>query len=153
MSHSAHITRFLGEGDFPFALTIGPAEDLEALRGDRLRQAGLGAGAGALMAIQSRLASGTFLIDDVRQTLRLGLIGAGMEAEAAYRLVERSLKPGTLVKAAMVAGDVIDALLSGDPDDRPGDDAEKREGSPDPVQPGCPTDDSDGPGSMDKEPS
>lgn len=153
MSHSARIRRFFGEGEFDFALTIGPAEDLELNRSDKLRKMGFDAGQGAIMAIQARLAGGTFLIDDVRQTLRLSLIGAGMEPEDAFRLVERNLKPGYVIKAAMVAGDVIDALLSGDPEDQPGADRPgEPDGQPVPIQPGSPTGASDGPGSTAKAP-
>lgn len=148
MSRSARIVRFFGEGEFEFALTIGPAEQLEQVRGDALRKMGFDAGQGAIMAIQRRLAEGTFLIDDVRQTLRLGLVGAGMEREDAWRLVERNLQPGDLIKAAMLAGDVIDALLSGDPEDQPGADASgEPDGPPVPIQPGSPTAASDGRGS------
>ena len=151
MSRSAKVTRFLGEGDFVFALTIGPAEQLEEVRGDALRLKGFGPGEGAIMAIQGRLSGGSFLIDDVRQTLRLGLIGGGMEPEAAFRLVERNLIPGTLVKAAIVAADVIDALLVGSPDDQPGgDQSGEIDGPPVPIQPGSPTAASAGPGSTSK---
>lgn len=151
MSHTARIRRFFGEGEFDFALTIGPAEDLEMNRSDKLRKMGFDAGQGAIMAIQARLAGGTFLIDDVRQTLRLALIGADMDPEDAFRLVERNLKPGYLIKAAMVAGDVIDALLSGDPEDQPGaDQSGEADGPPVPIQPGSPTGASDGPGSTAK---
>lgn len=151
MSRSARIVRFFGEGDYDFALTIGPAEQLEQVRGDALRKLGFDAGQGAIMAIQRRLAEGTFLIDDVRQTLRLGLIGAGMDREDAYRLVERNLQPGDLIKAAMLAGDVIDALLSGDPDDQPGaDQSGGADGLSVPIQPGSQTDASAGPGSTDR---
>lgn len=151
MSRSARITRFFGEGDYDFALTIGPAEQLEQVRGDALRKLGFDAGQGAIMAIQRRLAEGTFLIDDVRQTLRLGLIGAGMDREDAYRLVDRNLQPGDLIRAAMLAGDVIDALLSGDPDDQPGaDQSGGADGPPVPTQPGSQTDAFAGPGSTDR---
>lgn len=151
MSHSARIRRFFGEGEFDFALTIGPAEDLELIRSDKLRKMGFDAGQGAIMAIQARLSAGTFLIDDVRQTLIKSLIGADMDPEDAYRLVERNLKPGRLIKAAVVAGDCIDALLTGDPDDRPGaDQPGGANGPPAPIQPGSPTDGSDGPGSTAK---
>lgn len=151
MSRSARITRFFGEGEFEFALTIGPAEQLEQVRGDALRKLGFGPGEGAIMAIQKRLADGSFLIDDVRQTLRLSLIGAGMEREDAFRLVERNLQPGDLIKAAMLAGDVIDALLSGDPDDQPGADVSgEPDGPPAPIQPGSRTAASAGPGSTAK---
>lgn len=151
MSRTARITRFFGEGDYEFALTIGPAEQLEQVRGDAMRKLGFDAGQGGIMAIQRRLAEGTFLIDDVRQTLRLGLIGAGMDREEAFRLVDRNLQPGDLIRAAMVAGDVIDALLSGDPDDQPGADRPGEDkGPPDPTQPGSPTDASAGPGSTDR---
>jgi len=74
-----------------------------------------------------------------------------MDVEAAFRLVERNLKPGYLIKAAIVAADVIDALLVGSPDDQPGaGEGGKADGPPAPIQPGSPTDDSAGPGSMDR---
>lgn len=151
MSHTGKIRRFFGEGDFDFALTIGAAEDLEQLRADEMRKAGHGPGAGSIMAVQARLATGQFLLNDIRQTLRLALVGAGMETEEAYRLVTRNLKPGAILKAAGVAGDIIDAFLIGDADDQPkGDASGETDGPPDPTQPGSLTGASDGPGSTDR---
>lgn len=151
MTRSALVRRFFGEGDFDFALVIGPAEELEQVRCDALRKAGFDAGQGSIMAIKGRIAGGTFLLDDVRQTLRLGLIGAGMKREDAFRLVDRNLKPGHVLDAALVAADVLDALLSGDPDDQPGADRPGEiKGLSDPIQPGSPTDGSNGPGFTDR---
>lgn len=151
MTASAQIVRFFGEADFAFALTIGPAQMLEEVRGEALRKQGFDPGASGLMAIQGRLADGTFLIGDIRETLRLGLIGGGMEREDAARLVDRHVVSGYLVKAAMLAGEVLYAALSGSPDDQPGaDQPGGAKGQPAPIQPGSPTGASAGAGSSAK---
>lgn len=151
MTASAQITRFFGEGDFAFALTIGPAQMLEEVRGEALRKQGFDPGHAGLMAIQSRLATGTFLIEDIKQPLRLGLIGAGMDREDAARLVDRHVVSGYIIKAAMVAGDVLDACLSGVPDDQPGaDQLGEAKGAAVPIQPASPTAASAGAGSSAK---
>lgn len=151
MSGSAEVTKFFGEADFRFALTIGVAQQLEEVRGESLRRQGFDPGHAGLMAIQGRLSAGMFLIADIKQTLRLGLVGAGMDPEDAARLVDRHVISGYLVKAAMIAGDVLDAALSGAVDDAPGSDRPGEvEGQPAPIQPGSRTDASDGPGSTDR---
>lgn len=153
MSRSARLKRFFGEGDHEFALTIGAADELEEVRGEALRKLGYhNPGHAAVMAINGRLASGQFLNGDLRDTIRLALIGAGMEREDAFRLVERGLKPGSMLKGAQLAADIIDTFLTGDPTDIPGADLGEGGGPPAPIQPGTPMDDSDGPGSTDRVP-
>lgn len=59
----------------------------------------------------------TWRVQDVQETLRLGLIGAGCEPKMAQRLVEEQARPGRLAESAMVAFAVLIAAIQGDEED------------------------------------
>lgn len=143
-----------GEREEVFLLTIGAAEELEEVRCEALRKMGFDAGQAGLMAIFTRLSTGTWLVGDLRSTLRYGLIGHGMERDPATRLVQRELVPGNMGRCAILASKVLRAFIIGDPEDAPkGGDPEKAEGSAAPIQPAAPTAASAGAGSTDRAPS
>lgn len=71
---------------------------------------------GGVQRVFERLCDGGYLVDDIRQTLRLGLIGGGMEKPAAKQLVERIVVP-PLVPHVEAAGRVLRAILIGVPGD------------------------------------
>lgn len=66
------------------------------------------------MFVLTRLETGSWLVDDVVETIRLGLIGGGAEALDALRLVERYVKdrPAWLLNVK-VAQAVLGAALLG----------------------------------------
>ena len=87
MSLKAEVTLTWGDGTYPFALKGAQIEELE-------RQCGkIGIG-----AIFQRIALGTYFWRDVRETIRLGLIGGGMGAVEALRKVD------TYIDAPVEAG-------------------------------------------------
>jgi hypothetical protein len=117
MSRGAEIELNFPDQPRIFALKIGQL---------RLLQEKCGAGP---MAVLRRLSSGDWLVDDVIETLRLGLIGGGVKLEEAVKLrAEIEQRPlGEAVPAAIV---VLSAALVGPPDEAfddtgQGDDAEK----------------------------
>ena len=73
-------------------------------------------GTGPFMVYQ-RLADGTWRVDDVREPLRLGLIGGGMNPTMALGKVGRYVTPGTFLENVMAARRVMLAALFGDPAD------------------------------------
>lgn len=113
MSRSARVTRFFGGEDRVFALRIGEAEELQETFDC------------GLLPLATRVAAVD--VRAVREVLRLGLIGGGMEGpgerERAARLVRRHLVPGELVAAADVALAAINAACRGAEDERLGEPA------------------------------
>lgn len=77
MNTSAEITLEWGDGEYLFALKMKQLEELE-----RVCDAPIG-------VISNRLFTGQYKISDVVHTIRLGLIGGGMEPVQAKRLVEQ----------------------------------------------------------------
>ena len=105
MSGDGAVTKTWGDGDHVFRLRIGEIRELE----DK-RDAGC-------FQIYKRLADGSCRFDDIRETLRLGLIGGGMQAPLALGLVAKYAGPTTFMENLLVAQAVITAALFGDPGD------------------------------------
>jgi hypothetical protein len=98
-----------GEDQFCLA-KVGLLLDLE----DKCR-AGIG-------TIFGRLESGHYFVNDVRETIRLGLIGGGMSAEKAMAAVKNHVDGRPLALSVLIAHAVIEAVLIGVPDDPVGKD-------------------------------
>jgi hypothetical protein len=77
-------------GGLPITMTWGDGEHRFALPLGRLRELQEKTGAGPLKLF-NRIRSGDWLVDDLRETIRLGLIGGGMAPDAAFALVRRYL--------------------------------------------------------------
>lgn len=92
-------------GEHEFALDIG---GLRALQGH--------CDAGP-QQILNRLTTGHWRVDDVFQTIRLGLIGGGMAQADANRLVDATFKSHKLMQFRPTAQAILVAALIGDPDD------------------------------------
>jgi hypothetical protein len=69
--------------------------------------------------IYARLASGSYFLNDVRETIRLGLIGAGATPEKAMASVKNNVDANEngLAPSILVALAVLEAVLVGVPDD------------------------------------
>lgn len=72
-----------------------------------------------LATIRWRLENGQWYVRDVRDTIRLGLIGGGLKPEEAQRLVETAvdMNPSGLAPSVLVAVAVVQAVMIGVPDD------------------------------------
>ncbi len=72
-----------------------------------------------LAVIYGRLASGNWYVNDIRETIRLGLIGAGTKPDEAMRLVKVSVdgNPRGLAESVLTAMAIIEAVIIGVPDD------------------------------------
>lgn len=64
-----------------------------------------------------RLTSGSWRIDDLRETVRLGLEGAEVTSSEAGRLVRDYIDGKPLLESVMVAARILEAALSGAPDE------------------------------------
>ena len=87
-----------GEHDFCFA--IGQLRALEQ-RCDA-----------GVAVILTRLIGGQFKVDDIHETLRLGLEGAGMSSRDAVRLIESAYPQANLFDLSVAATRVLAAFIS-----------------------------------------
>lgn len=67
--------------------------------------------------IFKRIAESSWRFDDIRETIRLGLIGGGLDPQRALGIVGRYVVPGQLVKAATIAQAILLAALVSPEDD------------------------------------
>lgn len=101
------------DGTYAFRLAIGELEELQ-------EKTGVGP-----YALLRRLLANDWLIEDVRQTIRLGLIGGGHEPVASKRLVERYVdQRSDWLNNAMLAQAIVSAALVGAPEELPGKESE-----------------------------
>jgi hypothetical protein len=99
-----------------FRLAIGDCEQLQEVI-NRGRVA-LGLPAVGPTALFKLMATGDAWPHEVREVLRLGLIGAGMKTDRALVLIKRHIEPpGQFVQASAMACAVLGAALYGVPDD------------------------------------
>jgi hypothetical protein len=96
-----------GDGEQKFALPIGQLREL---------QNKCDAGPAKVLG---RLGSTEWFIDDIRETIRLGLIGGGKTPAEAHMLVVRYIdeRPGGLMESRLVAQVALMKALVGDPSD------------------------------------
>jgi hypothetical protein len=126
MSRSAHIHLALWDGEYDFQLRLGELQKLQEA-----------CDAGPLH-IRRRLLSDEWKIEDVRETLRLGLMGAGMKQDEALTLIRRHVDPPYLAENTTNAFLVISASVIGVDDERLGEplaeegDRQSAESSPSP---------------------
>lgn len=105
MSRSAKIRGVFGDGIKDFALTIGGLEEL---------QEACDAGPEEIFF---RIKTGKWRVADVRETLRIALIGGGLPATRALVLVDRHASTGGLAEWKVLAAAIIAAALDGAPDE------------------------------------
>ncbi len=71
-------------------------------------------------ALYGRIVNGQWHVQDLRETIRLGLIGGGMDEVKAAKLVKQYFDDGPLLKHKPTAMAILLASLLGPPDDAPG---------------------------------
>ena len=119
MSRSAEIELDWADGSYLFALRIGQLAELQE-KCDAgpwyirwaLQAAILSSDVGMAPPRDTSAAY-------VREPLRLGLIGGGMEAVAARKLVDRYVSEGQLAENMAAAFSVLSVAIQGVPDDEP----------------------------------
>lgn len=87
--------------DRAFRLSLGAVMDLEEAIGDGINP------------IYVRVVSGAFGVRDIYHTLRLSLIGGGMDALSAKRLLDDQFDAKPYMLHATVAGEILSALTTG----------------------------------------
>lgn len=108
MSRSGKVDFDWADGRHAFRLGLGELEEL---------QERVDAGPAEVLR---RLYHGTWKVAEVREPIRLGLIGAGTSAADARKLVDRYAGPGQLMDAVVPAMTVLNAALNGAPDETVG---------------------------------
>ena len=94
------VTAPFGDGVYMFRL------DLERWR-ELQDKTGLGP-----WALAKRVVAGDWRVDDLRETLRLALIGGGLDWLSALKLVERYFDPAPLARHMPLVVQILDAGLS-----------------------------------------
>lgn len=109
VNRSAKVELTWADGDHTFRLAIGELRELQEK-----------CNAGPLV-ILNRIMAGSWLVDDVRETLRIGLIGGGKSADQARKLVERYVDPGPIMENGNVrtAQAVLMAAIVGAGEEEP----------------------------------
>ena len=102
MAKATHVTLDWADGSYTFRLPIGQLEEHDEL-----------CGAGPL-AVLTRLGNGTWHVPDIRETVRLGLIGGGTPAVEALKLTRRYVDGAPLIQSVPVAMVVLAAALRGE---------------------------------------
>lgn len=69
------------------------------------------------IVLLDRIVNDYWRTEDLRQTIRFGLMGGGMDDTAALRLVDTFVVPGRLDQYIKTAGDLLTWALSGSPED------------------------------------
>lgn len=97
-----------GDGEHTFRLAIGQLRELQ----DKT-----GVGPATLL---DRITTRSWRVDDIRETIRLGLIGGGMDPLDALGLVRRYVDERPIAENVDPAFRVLMAALVGPEDDKPG---------------------------------
>ena len=108
MSADASVTITWGDGDHRFRLAIGQLRELQEKC------------AAGPMEVLDRLATRRWRVDDVRETIRLGLIGGGMEPIKALPLVKHYIDERPIMESVPAAQAVLIAALIGVEEDPAG---------------------------------
>lgn len=115
MSRNGDITLRWGDGEHLFRLGIGELRELqEKVSRPRVAVGGDAIGPAYLALL---LNSGRWMVDDVRETLRIGLIGGGMKPAEASACVARYVDGRPLEESVIPAYLVLTAALVGAPDE------------------------------------
>ena len=107
----ARHTMVFGDGEYPFRLAIAQLLELQ-----ELTKAGP-------LELYDRLRGRDWRVQDIREPIRLGLIGAGMAPADAVRLVQRYVEQRPLLDSVPIAAIIVMRALAM-PEDLPAGKAE-----------------------------
>jgi hypothetical protein len=112
------ITLAFGDRDYPFRIAFGQWRELqEAINKPRIE---IGEPTVGPMGLLRALLNGDAWPHDVREVLRLGLIGGGMKTDRALVLVKRHVEGSAYYAAVPTARTVLQFAMFGPPDDQVG---------------------------------
>lgn len=105
MSAHGDVTFDWGDGTYTFRLGLGEIRQLQ-------EKTGLGP-----LALFNRIDSDNWMVDDLRETLRLGLVGFGMKDAKALALIKANFDERPKINAKEPAMRILHAFLLGAPED------------------------------------
>lgn len=70
-----------------------------------------------IATVMTRLGSGTWRLNDVREPIRLGLIGGGMAPDKAMQAVRNHVDDNPLTSSVLLAYAILEAVMVGVPND------------------------------------
>jgi hypothetical protein len=108
MSRDASITLDWADASYVFALKWGQLIQLQEA-----------CDAGPFVILQ-RLSTGQWKMHDISHTIRLGLIGGGLEPAKALSLVRDYVESRPPMENVMLARGILGIALQGAPDEKPG---------------------------------
>jgi hypothetical protein len=109
MSRNASTEFDWADGRHSFRLPIGQLLELQEKTGH------------GPQSILTRLINGTWFVNDVTETIRLGLIGGGMKPDQAYGLIKRYVHDRPLQESIQPAIAILgSALIGTDQEETPG---------------------------------
>jgi len=109
------VTLQFGGGEYPFRIAFGQWRELqESVNKPRIE---IGEPAVGPMVLLQSLERGNVWPHDVREVIRLGLIGGGMKPDRALVLVKRHVEAEPIFLAMLLARQVLHRAMFGPPDD------------------------------------
>lgn len=108
MARSGEVEINWGDGTHSFRLSIGQLLELQEKT------------ACGPMELFRRLSAGTWRVSDIRETIRLGLIGGGAKPVDALGLTRRYVDDRPLAESVPVAQAILMVILFGQPEDKLG---------------------------------
>jgi hypothetical protein len=126
MSADGSITLIWGDGENKFRFAIGQFRELQEKI--NTRRVAIGAPVVGPMTVLAALRTNDAWPDDVRDVLRIGLVGAGMSTQEAHRKLVMYFDGRPLLENVLAASAVLLAGLVGDPTDE--EDLKKKKETP-----------------------
>ncbi|WP_273785603.1 gene transfer agent family protein [Brucella intermedia] len=108
MSRDASITLDFADGTYKFRLAWGQLAELQE-----------NCDAGPYVILE-RLQNRSWRLNDIRENIRLGLIGGGMDPASALKLVKRYVEDRPLLENVKLAQAVLTVALIGAPEEEVG---------------------------------
>lgn len=110
MSRDGSVDLEWADGQYRFRLGLGELRELQ-------EKTGCGP-----EFLHARLQARNWMVDDARETIRLGLIGGGLDPAAALTLVKRYVdeRPASITHKAIVSAILLSALTAAPDGEKPG---------------------------------
>jgi hypothetical protein len=108
MSRSGEYSGPWADGDYTFRLPWGQLVELQEK-----------CDAGPYVILK-RISDGSWRVEDLSQTVRLGLIGGGVEPKAALQLARDYVEARPLAESVLIAHEILSAAILGTGEEQPG---------------------------------
>ena len=103
----SQIKQFFGDNEYTFALTWAGADEWEKKTGRSL-----------FYTFNVMVSAQTGFVEDVKEIIRIGLIGGGLQPSEAFSLVKRYVEQRPLSESMPVALMAMEAFLFGSADEK-----------------------------------